>query len=144
MVDRSEDVEAGPQEKESDGVDGAKPCWACGQAITMSFEFCPHCGHAAVQVMEPSIEVLAADGTTRQVALVGDQVVIGKSGNCDVQLRDGRLSKEHARVFRYGEVYLLEDLGTDSGTYLKVSRPTILHHGDELLIGESRLRFVRR
>ncbi len=69
------------------------------------------------------------------------QVIIGRLPDCDIILPDRQVSRRHARIFRQGDTYFIEDLGSKNGTWvnghpLTDVRP--LEDGDEIQIA---LRF---
>jgi hypothetical protein len=75
--------------------------------------------------------------------------VIGREG--DIALTgDTWASRSHAKVFRQGERFFLEDLGSTNGTFLKITGRTLLKpgdlhssvSGDILLIGAVLIRVV--
>ncbi len=69
------------------------------------------------------------------------EVLIGRSPECDIILPDRQVSRRHARVFREGEDYYVEDLGSKNGTWVNgqpVHGPVRLKDGDEIQIA---LRF---
>jgi pSer/pThr/pTyr-binding forkhead associated (FHA) protein len=73
-----------------------------------------------------------------------ERCVIGRLEG-DVQIaNDGLISSRHAEIARQttkdGARWLLIDLGSTNGTWVRVSR-TPLQHGSELLIGRGRYRF---
>ena len=59
-----------------------------------------------------------------------------------------KVSRRHARVWRDGEVYLIEDLGSVNGTAvnndirLAPRQPRVLESGDRLKMGETILHFL--
>jgi len=59
-----------------------------------------------------------------------------------------KISRRHARIFRKGDVYLVEDLGSINGTVLNDSlrlaphQPRALESGDKLRLGETTLHFL--
>jgi serine/threonine protein kinase len=64
--------------------------------------------------------------------------------------RKAQVSRRHARIFRDGADYLVEDLKSSNGTVLisdnqavrlVANQPHILRHGDKLKLGETTLRF---
>lgn len=62
----------------------------------------------------------------------------------DVVIDDQRVSREHAMIRKEGTSYLLFDLDSANGTVLNgvpVARPTRLRDGDQIEIGNSRIRF---
>ena len=73
-----------------------------------------------------------------------DQCVIGRKRTVDVVINDQRVSREHAMIREEGEHYVLFDLDSANGTLLNgvpVSRPTRLHDGDRIQIGDSLITF---
>jgi diguanylate cyclase (GGDEF)-like protein len=76
--------------------------------------------------------------------LVGDEVVIGRVGE-GLQLRDGRTSRRHVRVWCSDGAYQVEDMGSTNGTALngrRLEAPTPLHDGDKIYLGSTVLKFT--
>lgn len=46
------------------------------------------------------------------------ELVIGRSGQADIQLANPRVSRRHVRVFKKGSLTFVEDLGSRNGTFL--------------------------
>ena len=73
------------------------------------------------------------------------EIVIGRDEECLLTLTDIAVSRRHARVLLEGGGYILEDLGSNNGTFLNgerlVDRASLVP-GDEVVIGERTLRFV--
>jgi pSer/pThr/pTyr-binding forkhead associated (FHA) protein len=60
---------------------------------------------------------------------------------CDVNFPvDGFVSERHAQLTHEGSHVLLEDLKSRNGTYVRITDPWKLAHGDLLLVGEQVLR----
>jgi pSer/pThr/pTyr-binding forkhead associated (FHA) protein/ribosomal protein L40E len=51
------------------------------------------------------------------------------------------MSGKHAQIARHGDAYVLEDIGSRNGTYLKIRGETRLKEGDVVLAGKQLLRF---
>jgi pSer/pThr/pTyr-binding forkhead associated (FHA) protein len=52
-----------------------------------------------------------------------DEVLVGRSGECDVTLADDPfVSTKHARFFRSGDNWFVEDLGSTNGTLVNAVR----------------------
>ena len=65
-------------------------------------------------------------------------------GDVEIKLEDPFASSRHARIFREGHVYVLEDLGSTNGTYLNdepLRGPAPLHPGDRIRIGDSEFSY---
>jgi diguanylate cyclase (GGDEF)-like protein len=60
-------------------------------------------------------------------------------------LRDARVSRAHARIWRDGAGWMIEDLGSTNGTNVngrRIGQPTQLANGDKVLVGDTVLRFA--
>lgn len=72
-----------------------------------------------------------------------NQIVIGSSeGDAQVKLQ-GQISPFHASIEKRGDKYVLTDLGSSQGTYLKGNKilEAGLEHGDKIAIGEYIIEF---
>ena len=75
-----------------------------------------------------------------------DELTIGRSRKCDQVWKDRMTSPVHARVFLRDGLIFLEDLGSETGTFLggmRIYQKNRLRSGDEISVGRSsfRLRF---
>ena len=75
-----------------------------------------------------------------------DELTIGRSRKCDLVWKDRMTAPVHARVFLRDGLIFLEDLGSETGTFLggmRIYQKNRLRSGDEISIGRSsfRLRF---
>jgi len=71
---------------------------------------------------------------------LGDQLKIGRSADCQLILDDDYVSTQHARIYRSGTGYIVDDLGSTNGTYLnneRLSGPTRFTPADTLRIGRT-------
>ncbi len=74
-----------------------------------------------------------------------DAVRIGRALDNDIPILDLRASREHCRVERHGDQFVLLDLGSQNGTRLNgqlVDR-SALKRGDQIGVGSARLWFER-
>jgi hypothetical protein len=75
------------------------------------------------------------------------ELSIGRAPGCAVTLAsDNFVSQVHARVFRSGDGYMVEDLGSTNGTLLngrKLTGTTPLRPGDRLQVGRSTLELQK-
>ena len=78
-----------------------------------------------------------------QVEISGERVLIGRSIECDIILRDKNVSYKHAQVVAREKVFWLQDLGSTNGTLLGKQRITqnVLAPGAEFSIGKYRFVF---
>jgi serine phosphatase RsbU (regulator of sigma subunit) len=69
-----------------------------------------------------------------------DSLVIGRSSKADLVLSDRFLSRQHARIFREGDDWMVEDLGSRNTTLLNgrpVAAPARLTPGDLVKLSET-------
>ena len=69
---------------------------------------------------------------------------IGRDLENDLALDDEEVSREHMRIKRRGNLYILEDFGSRNGTYVNGDRVvnTTLTNGDKILLGTTELKFL--
>jgi Tol biopolymer transport system component/pSer/pThr/pTyr-binding forkhead associated (FHA) protein len=75
--------------------------------------------------------------------LVEGETLIGRGEECTLQIVDALISRTHAKLHSEGDDWILEDLGSTHGTFVKGIRieKVVLQHGDTITIGATLLRF---
>jgi len=60
------------------------------------------------------------DGPDRGLSfdLQGDTIDIGRSPDCDIQLKDAYISRKHLKMLRGGGKYFVKDLESKNGTFV--------------------------
>jgi len=90
-----------------------------------------------------ALVVTPAPRTGPPTVTVESTVVIGRHPSCHVLLaEDEAVAAHHAVAYRLGDVAVLEDLGSPTGTWFngrRMTAPAILHDGDQITIGSHRL-----
>ena len=145
--------------------DAERTCTRCGAKLPGSFRFCGHCGQAADAVpprrptspSSPRQAVAAvpapASATPARLVLVRHDGLPGASHPLDREVticgrrdgdllipEDGSVSPRHAAItVREGRIRV-EDLGSTSGTFLRLRTPRSLTFGDEIRLGRQLLR----
>lgn len=92
----------------------------------------------------PHLVVLEPSGDEKTLELEGDQFVIGRESGADIALEDKQVSRAHARIYRQGLEYWIQDLKSSNGVLIdgkKISRPHPLDPGVEIRIGPFVLTF---
>ncbi len=151
-------------------------CGFCGQRIVATDLFCAFCGAKqpiAQQGVHSEIYQKGAAPTARLViegtselsapiyALHKDENLIGRRDpmsnifpEVDLSKYDPqtKISRRHAKIWRDGTAFMLEDLGSSNGTMIEGSthnvfrlpahQPFKLSSGDRIKIGDTRLHFV--
>ncbi|PIK14112.1 FHA domain-containing protein [Halobacteriovorax sp. JY17] len=75
--------------------------------------------------------------------LRGKRFVLGRTDSADIQVLDAKSSREHAELTKFGETYIVTDLGSQNGIIvndLKVSQHQ-LDDGDKIIIGQTVFKF---
>ncbi|HQU90663.1 MAG TPA: protein kinase [Pyrinomonadaceae bacterium] len=150
-------------------------CGFCGQRIVATDLFCAFCGakqpiaqqgvHSEIYQKTSTTARLVIEGTSELsapiYALQKDDNLIGRRDpmsnifpEVDLSKYDPqtKISRRHAKVWRDGTSFMLEDLGSSNGTVVEGSannvfklpahQPYKLSSGDRIKIGDTRLHFV--
>ncbi len=87
------------------------------------------------------IATVTVGGLEHDVALRGEQVVVGRLADCQIHLPDVNVSRRHAAFIRMDDGWAIEDLDSTNGTLLNgttIERAR-LHDGDVIEIGVTQL-----
>jgi hypothetical protein len=86
---------------------------------------------------------ISVDAEGKRFPLEGEQVLIGRGTACQVQLKDPKVSRQHARILLRGGATVIEDMESSHGTLVNGQRMASaeLMHGDEITLGDVVLRF---
>ncbi|HTI74398.1 MAG TPA: FHA domain-containing protein [Mycobacterium sp.] len=95
--------------------------------------------------MSSHLEVWKPSGR-ELVPLTGERVTLGKAPTNAVALEhDPTVSRLHAILENHGSAWSIRDMGSRNGTYVngeKIAAERVLHSGDEVRIGKSRLVYL--
>jgi serine/threonine-protein kinase len=148
---------------ESAGTSALTPnvqkCYNCQSPLTPNDAFCAFCGQK--QPEQKTTARLIVVGTTEMDAqfplnpagesLIGRlDPIRGIHPEVDLSRYDpaARVSRRHARIFLQENQYVIEDLNSANGTFvngqlrLMPKQPHTLTNGDEVRLGETRLKFI--
>lgn len=83
--------------------------------------------------------IKAGPNVGKSFTLEKSELFIGRDLGNDVVINDPEVSRRHARLVQQGDSYLLEDLGSTNGCFIRgqrLSGPYLLVPGDVLTFGE--------
>jgi pSer/pThr/pTyr-binding forkhead associated (FHA) protein len=88
-------------------------------------------------------QILGEDGRNRLIELGADEVIIGRSPECGIQLDEDSVSRKHSRVVFRNEEYQIEDLNSTNGVYVNGVRVVkcALRNNDHIEIGGVKVIF---
>ncbi len=96
--------------------------------------------------MSPLHVLIERPGTTGIARTFdADAITVGRSEKADITVDDHSVSRRHARLFREGGEWFVEDLGSRNGTELnreRLSAPSAVRVGDTIAVGATILRIV--
>ena len=145
-------------------------CSNCNAAIPVNFKFCGACGtpverSEAVVEATPSqsdppgqaaqpepqdagaekigeLIVIKPDGSEgAKIPVMNSEVVLGRSSDYEVLQSDPFLSPAHASVTPSGNGFLVKDLGSLNGVFLRIRGEVELNDGDQIRVGQELLEF---
>jgi tRNA A-37 threonylcarbamoyl transferase component Bud32 len=150
-------------------------CGFCGQKIVATDMFCAFCGakqplaqqgvHSENYAPMPLTAQLLIIGTSEleqpSFRLEKEDNLVGRRDpqsnifpEVDLSKYDPqtKISRRHARIWREGNEYMVEDLGSSNGTYilpvvsdtvrLQPRQPQLLTNGDKIRLGDTTLHFI--
>ena len=84
------------------------------------------------------------DAVLKEMPVERELVTVGRKPDNDLQIDNLAVSGHHARIFKAGDWFLIEDLDSLNGTFVngKMIKESPLKNGDEILIGKHTLKFV--
>ncbi|MBI4854758.1 MAG: protein kinase [Acidobacteria bacterium] len=144
-------------------ITGQVFCGNCGQKIASDDLFCAHCGARQPLAAPSPVKVTAKlvimnnsdmstsfilDKDTNLIGRVDPHTGIFPEVDLSTYDPETKVSRRHARVYREGGQFLVEDLSSVNGTIvngtfkLYPKQPRVLQNGDEIRLGETVLKFV--
>lgn len=91
----------------------------------------------------PRLIVVAGTYLGHQIELGEVPIIVGRAAEATLSLPHPSISRSHCRIWREGERFFIEDLGSTNKTFLN-GQPVMraeLHDGDQIGIGNHSLKF---
>lgn len=92
----------------------------------------------------PTFMIQEAYGTSHEYLMKKKSIIIGRDAQCDIVIDKGETSRQHAKVMRKDNGFIIEDLKSANGTFVNsepVSGKKQIKHQDIIQIGSSMLVF---
>lgn len=89
-------------------------------------------------MMELWLKFQDENGSPQRILVKGDNFTIGRSPENTLPLKIDKLSRNHLKIERFGDLYVVSDAGSSNGTTInqtKLQKPTTLRSGDRLDLG---------
>src|SRR5512137_44667 len=104
------------------------------------------CGRRWEEPRMPSVWVKNGPLKGRTFELHDAVITVGRDPTETVQVLDQGVSRQHARIYRAGEMCFIRDLGSTNGTFVNDQRvqEELLRSGDVIRIGSTLLAFEDR
>lgn len=86
------------------------------------------------------VQIVPSGGYRDVRHLAGEEIVLGREEGDIVFRDDAFMSRRHAAVTWDGKRAQVTDLGSSNGTFVRVTGPTVIKHGDHVRMGDQLLR----
>ena len=92
----------------------------------------------------PFLQIITNDGRIDTYPLHKNEIAIGRSTENDIVLLDYTISRNHAKIAKTRDGYMLTDLGSFNGTELNGHpvQTVLLSHQDQIKIGSAKILFL--
>lgn len=93
----------------------------------------------------PVLVLLNGPNKGEKYRLEGTDILLGRHPESDIFLSDITVSREHARILREEDAYVLYDNGSLNGTYLNRQEieKAVLNDQDEIQVGKFKMMFLK-
>lgn len=101
--------------------------------------------HVAGQSQECClVQIYPADVIDGMVLMEQDCIVVGRDAKCQMRIEDTSVSRRHAEFVRFGDGYMVRDLGSTNGTFVNGNPVSehVLQADDRIKIGSYIFKFL--
>lgn len=117
----------------------------CGREVAIAFQYCPHCGIFLRENNAVVVEINSPlnNMKPKKVTITSKSVIVGRAPSCDLVIEgDPNLSREHASLQVVDGCLVVDNINGRNGTLLRITKPTNLKEGDEVVVGSHQLRVM--
>ncbi len=102
--------------------------------------------YEGIPSVPPALVVVYGNQLGKAFYLQGAEQIIGRSGDCDIQLPEDSVSRRHVKITVTRNVVTVVDLGATNGLFVNGHRvqQAELQDGDRLHLGETVLKYLSR
>ncbi len=110
---------------------------APGKTAKIAKKILPDKFHASIVIIEGH-----AEGMEYPIEKVS--TVLGRDKNADIMIKDPSISRQHAAIIYHDSMFILKDLGSTNGTYMKSKKieKARIRHRDKFQIGDTVIQFI--
>jgi len=104
--------------------------------------------HGQLASSDNATHLAITNGTKagQEFPLGSDEILIGRSSDCTIIIRDDYTSTHHARIMLWNSRWMIQDLDSTNGTFLdnsRVSTPTPIPLGAQVKVGATTFELRR-
>ena len=96
--------------------------------------------------MDYQLLVVRGRSATEAIRLGDGVTTVGRHDDCRLRIKSSWVSRRHCELFGKKGLLLVKDLGSSNGTFVngkRIQEQRVLEPGDELTIGQVKLRVVK-
>jgi predicted component of type VI protein secretion system len=96
--------------------------------------------------MDYQLYVVRGRSTSEALRLLQGVTTVGRHDECQIRIKSSQVSRRHCELFEKKGLLLIRDLGSANGTFVngkKIEGQRVLEPGDELTIGQVKLRVAK-
>jgi predicted component of type VI protein secretion system len=96
--------------------------------------------------MDFELVVVKGRSANQTLKLSDGITIVGRHDDCQLRIKSAQVSRRHCELFEKKGLLLVKDLGSTNGTYVngkRIQEQRVLEPGDELMIGQVKLRVAK-